>query len=149
MIKALFFLITILACFSALPAQAGETHDNFIISIENTSPATPPKSVPCSRKQKQCFLSILSEDGAGPIDIAVSLQGGEARFQFMQDRRYLPIRNNGQNLLIFPLNGDSAETKVDLFDPGSLEPADLIQRPVLKTGRVVARLILNIRSARD
>jgi hypothetical protein len=135
--------------FSVLPAKAEEAHDNFIISIENTNPATPPKTVPCSRKQKQCFLSILTENGAEPIDVAVSLQSGEARFQFMQNRRYLPVRNNGQNLLIVLLDDDSAETKVDLFDPDSLEPTGLIQRPVLKTGRLIARLILNIQAVRE
>jgi hypothetical protein len=148
MIKALLFIMIFLS-FSALPAQAEETSDNFIISIQNIPPVAPSKSVPCSRKQKQCFLSILPEDGTEPIDIAVSLQGKEARFQFMQNRRYLFIRNNGQNLLRLPLDDSLVDAKVDLFDPDSLEPAGLIQKPVLKTGRVIARLVLNIRAARD
>jgi hypothetical protein len=67
----------------------------------------------------------------------------------MQNRRYLFIRNNGQNLFRLPLEDDLVDAKVDLFDPDSLEPAGLIQKPVLKTGRVIARLVLNIQAARE
>lgn len=67
----------------------------------------------------------------------------------MQDRRYLPIRNDGQTLLIVPLENGTAKADVDLFDPDSLEPDMLIRKPVIKTGYRLAQLRVGIATKDD
>lgn len=133
-------VILFLAC--ATPAQARD----FIVEARSVSPASPSKTVTCTSQQKQCFLSLLFENGSEPIDIAISFHENEARFQFMQGRRYLPVKNDGQTLLVLPLKSGHAEAKTNVFDPESLEPDGAIRKLVVRTGRLAARLEITVRS---
>lgn len=143
MIKPLLLVNAILLTY-LMPAQAEENGSSFVVTAQSLYPESEPKSVPCNSVQRQCFISLVYQKGNAPIDIAISFKAGEARLQFMQGRRYLPIRNDGETLLIVPLENGTAQTDIDLFDPESLEPDRLIQKPVIKTGHRLAQLRVNI-----
>lgn len=145
MIKNSFFA-AIIILISFTPVQAQELGKQFIVTAKSFNPAATSKSVPCNKEQKQCFLTLSFDNGETPIDIAVSLQNNEARFQFMKNRRYLPIRNDGQTLLVIPLKNGFGTAETILLDPSSLDPDRLIQKPVIKTGRRVAHLSLNVQT---
>lgn len=139
-----FLLANAILLIYLMPAQAEESDSSFVVTAQSLYPKSEPKSVPCNSVQRQCFISLVFQGGIVPIDIAISFKAGEARLQFMQDRRYLPIRNNGQTLLVVPLENGVAKADIDLFDPESLEPDKLIQKPVIKTGHRLAQLRVSI-----
>lgn len=145
MIKAsALALIVFLAC--TLVVQAKGQVRGFVVTAQTLSSNGAEKKILCNSEQNQCFLALPFEGREAPIDVAVSIHSNEARFQFMQDRRYLPIRSDGLTTLVIPLKNNSGAAEIDVLDPQSLEPENAITKTFLKPGRRVARISLNIQA---
>lgn len=63
----------------------------------------------------------------------------------MRDGVYMPVDNNGRTLRTVPLE---MSEKISLLDPQTVEKPFLVQRPVIRQGRVVMQVeVLAFRQA--
>lgn len=128
-------LLGFVTAFVSISPALGET---YIIQVRGINPAMPAKMVTCNENNRPCFLTLSSaEEDAGSINVAADFTGDAARFEFMQQNALLPISNDGGTVLTIPL--ESMEV-VSLLDPQTVQDQSLVQKPVIRNGRVIAKL---------
>lgn len=128
----LLFLSLIIAFAASAPAFA----DTFVMQVRGINPAIPTTMATCNENNRPCFLTLPSaEKGADPINVAADFMDKAARFEFMQQNTLLPVSNDGGTVITMPL--EQAQI-VPLFDPETVQKPSLMQKPVMRNGRVIA-----------
>ena len=141
----MLFCTIVACCILHIKAASAETYN---VSIRSVQPRTSFSMATCNEENKPCFLTLNlggKENGTlakkDYINIAMSFSEKEARFQFMQNQQYLPVKPGDGTLLTVSLDQDKkGAQRVELYDPDSLEKDKLIRHPVIRTGRRITTL---------
>jgi len=131
-------LLPIAICFlllvTTLPAQA----ETYIIQISGVNPVIPAKIATCTTELRPCFLTLSYKDKSGVenyIDVATDFTQSEVRFEFMKDREFLPVRSDGETVVVTNLETPHSIT---LYHPLKTEKERLVRRPVMRQAELLA-----------